>query len=189
MDLQSTTEQKNHLQVPWTKERSKTAERMTYEAEVDVIKKQIGDLDDIRDRLGLSARKMAQLLMVDPSAWTRWTKKITPPPPHIYRALQWYLILFEKNPGFTPQIFLSHRWHSREQNQSQKTQELEQEITLLKEQVHTLKTNLERQLKDVDNKEGLFKARVSSLGIVKIISYSLFLLAVGFIVGKITLRT
>lgn len=187
MDLQSTTEQKNPLKAPWAKERSKTAERMTYEAEVDVIKKQIGDLDDIRDRLGLSARKMAQLLMVDPSAWTRWTKKITPPPPHIYRALQWYLILFEKNPGFTPQIFLSHRWHSQERNQLQKTQELEQEIILLKEQVRTLKTNLEHQFK-VDIKEDAFRMRASSLGIVKIISYSLFLLAVGIILGKITLH-
>lgn len=94
-------------------QRSKTADRITYESEVDVIRSQIGDLEDIRHRLGLSARKMAQLLMVDPSAWSRWSKKITPPPPHVYRALQWYLILQEKNPGFTPQIFLAHRWHAR----------------------------------------------------------------------------
>lgn len=92
--------------------RAKSADRMGFEAEVDLIQKQIGDLEEIRARLGLSARKMTQLLMVDPSAWFRWTKKITPPPPHIYRALQWYLLLQEKNPGYTPQMFLSHRWHT-----------------------------------------------------------------------------
>ena len=93
--------------------RSKTIARISYESEVEVIKRQIGDIEEIRFRLGLSARKMAQLLMVDPSAWTRWSKKITQPPPHIYRALQWYLTLQEKNPGFTPQVFLASHWHSR----------------------------------------------------------------------------
>lgn len=178
MELQTRTEAKNHLDAPWTKERSKTSDRMTYEAEVDVIKNQIGDLDEIRHRLGLSARKMAQLLMVDPSAWTRWTKKITPPPPHIYRALQWYLILFEKNPGFTPQIFLSHRWHSQERNKTQKSQELEQEISLLKEQLRTL----EQQVKSDHKMEALnLKAPLS--GIVKILFYSLFLFLIGYFMG------
>ena len=44
--------------------------------------------------------------MVDPSAWTRWAKKNENPPPHIYRALQWYMILQEKLPGLTPQYFV-----------------------------------------------------------------------------------
>lgn len=86
--------------------RSKTALRMKYEAEVSVIKKQTGDLEIIRANLGLSARKMCQLLMVDPSAWSRWTKAGEEAPPHIYRALQWYLTLNEKIPGLTPQYFI-----------------------------------------------------------------------------------
>ncbi len=117
------------------KDRSKTTDRIIYESEVEVIKGQIGDIEDIRFRLGLSARKMAQLLMVDPSAWSRWSKKITSPPPHIYRALHWYLLLQEKNPGFTPQMFLSHRWHSSQEVQKEEVQDLRKQIDLLKNKI------------------------------------------------------
>lgn len=86
--------------------RSKTSLRMHYEAQVSVIKSQCGDLEKIRQDLGLSARKISQLLMVDPSAWTRWTKKNDEAPPHIWRALQWYLIVRQKVPGLTPQYFI-----------------------------------------------------------------------------------
>lgn len=79
------------------KERSRSANRFLYEAEVEVIKRQLGDLEAIRKSLGFSQRKICQLLMVDPSAWTRWMKG-SPVPPHIYRALSWYLMVIEKNP-------------------------------------------------------------------------------------------
>ncbi len=80
--------------------------RLTYEAQVNVIKVQIGDLESIRSSLGLSQRKMAQLLLVDPSSWSRWTQKGDDVPPHIYRALQWYMILQEKIPGLNASYFL-----------------------------------------------------------------------------------
>jgi transcriptional regulator with XRE-family HTH domain len=80
--------------------------RLTYQAQVDVIQKQIGDLEMIRSTLGLSQRKMAQLLLVDPSSWSRWTQKGDEAPPHIYRALQWYMILQEKIPGLNSSYFL-----------------------------------------------------------------------------------
>lgn len=99
--------------------KARSFHRIQYEAEVDAIKKQIGDLESIRERLGLSARKMTQLLLVDPSAWNRWTTRKTPPPPHIYRALQWYLALQEKNEGFTPQFFLSTQVFSRKESQKE----------------------------------------------------------------------
>ncbi|MBK9322512.1 MAG: hypothetical protein IPM97_06095 [Bdellovibrionaceae bacterium] len=86
--------------------RSKTSLRMVYEAQVLVIKKQLGSLEKIRTDLGLSQRKMSQLLMVDPSAWTRWNKSGEEAPPHIWRALQWYMALQEKIPGLTPQYFI-----------------------------------------------------------------------------------
>lgn len=86
--------------------RAKTSHRIHYEAQVEVIKKQIGDLESIRSQLGLTQRKMAQLLMVDPSAWTRWTKNREQVPPHIYRALQWYMTVQEKVPGLTAQYFI-----------------------------------------------------------------------------------
>lgn len=87
--------------------RSKTSLRMNYEAQVEVLKKQLGSLESIRLELGLSQRKMAQLLLVDPSSWTRWMKA-GDAPPHIWRALQWYLALKEKIPGLTNQYFLTH---------------------------------------------------------------------------------
>ena len=76
--------------------RSRTAHRLKYEAQVDVIKRQVGDLEDIRQKLGLSRRKMCQLLMVDPSAWTRWMKEGAPP--SVYRALEWYVLLQKESP-------------------------------------------------------------------------------------------
>lgn len=87
--------------------RSKTSLRMHYEAQVAVIQRQLGNLDEIRGNLGLSQRKMAQLLLVDPSSWTRWTKNGDEAPPHIWRALQWYMALRDKIPGLTPQYFIS----------------------------------------------------------------------------------
>ncbi len=86
--------------------RSKTSLRMHYEAQVAVIEKQAGSLEKIRENLGLSSRKISQLLMIDPSSWTRWTRHGDQVPPHIWRALQWYLILREKIPGLTPAYFL-----------------------------------------------------------------------------------
>lgn len=86
--------------------RSKTSTRIFYEAQVSVIKKQLGNLEKIRRDLGLSQRKICQLLMVDPSAWTRWNRDKEEAPPHIWRSLQWYMTLQEKIPGLTPQYFI-----------------------------------------------------------------------------------
>ena len=86
--------------------RSKTSLRLIYEAQTQVIQKQIGDLESVREKLGLNARKICQLLMVDPSAWNRWTRPGHTAPPHIWRALQWYMIVQEKLPGLSPQFFI-----------------------------------------------------------------------------------
>lgn len=83
--------------------RGKTPLRLRYEAEVRVLQAQLGSIEDIRHQLGLTQRKMCQLLMVDPSTWTRWLKDEGKVPPHIYRALQWYLQLIEKKPEWHPQ--------------------------------------------------------------------------------------
>lgn len=85
----------------------KTPLRIKYEAEVDVIKKEVGDLEEIRRILGLSKRKTAQLLLVDPSAWTRWTSPGSDAPPHIYRALHWLLLLQEKHPEYKSSLWLN----------------------------------------------------------------------------------
>lgn len=86
--------------------RVKTSTRLNYEAQAQVIISQIGDLEQIRKSLDLSQRKMAQLLLIDPSSWSRWTQKGDAAPPHIYRALQWYMILQEKIPGLNASYFL-----------------------------------------------------------------------------------
>ena len=87
-------------------QRTKTSLRMHYHAQVNVIQKQYGSLENIRFRLGLSARKMCQLLLVDPSSWSRWVNKGDECPPHIWRALQWYLIVNEKYPSVDERYFL-----------------------------------------------------------------------------------
>lgn len=76
--------------------RSKTPLRMTYEAEVKVFRSKYGGIEEVRRNLGFSRRKMCQLLLVDPSAWTRWTRDESRVPPHVYRSLEWYLALEKK---------------------------------------------------------------------------------------------
>ena len=124
--------------------KSKTSLRMHYEAQAQVIQNQIGDLEQVRAKLGLSARKICQLLLVDPSAWTRWKKGETPPP-HVWRALQWYMTIQEKIPGLTPQYFIGkdpqivqQNWINQfreaqefSQNIHQKNQELEAKVKTL----------------------------------------------------------
>jgi len=87
--------------------RAKTSLRMKYEAEVVAFRKREGSLEDIRRKLGLSKRKIGQLLLVDPSAWTRWTKADGDAPPHIYRALEWYLLLQDKHPEYKSSLWLN----------------------------------------------------------------------------------
>lgn len=111
--------------------RSKTALRMKYEAESEVIRQRIGDLNEVRQRLGLSQRKICQLLLVDPSAWTRWTSQGAQAPPHIYRALEWYLNLQEKHPAGEHAL---HTIPSKLSDLYYETQKLKQEIEALKEQ-------------------------------------------------------
>lgn len=94
-----------------SKTRVSSALRMKYEAEVQLIKHKWGSLEDIRKTLGLSQRKICQLLLVDPSAWSRWTRinengSEEEAPPHIYRSLSWYLLLLDKSPELSPYVFL-----------------------------------------------------------------------------------
>lgn len=86
--------------------RVSSSQRMKYEAEVALFKKQWGSLEEVRKKIGLSQRKMAQLLMVDPSAWTRWTRPDGEAPPHIYRSLSFFLQLQESSSGSSPYPWL-----------------------------------------------------------------------------------
>lgn len=86
-------------------QRARSSLRQRYEAEARVIEKRLGGLESVREALGLSQRKMAQLLLVDPSAWTRWTSG-DQAPPHVWRALAWYLALQDKYPALDATFWL-----------------------------------------------------------------------------------
>lgn len=105
--------------------RSKSSNRLRYEAEVQFLRRQNGDLEQIRERLGLSRRKMCQLLLVDPSAWTRWTGPGGEAPPHIYRALDWYLSIMEKDPEYRRLAQRFAEWLNHEKDYDARLRSLE----------------------------------------------------------------
>jgi hypothetical protein len=105
--------------------RIKSPIRMRYEAEVKFLKETNGDLEAIRERLGLSRRKICQLLLVDPSAWTRWTAEGGEAPPHIYRALDWYLAGLEKDPEYRRLAKRFAQWLMHEKNHEGRLASLE----------------------------------------------------------------
>lgn len=117
--------------------KSKTSLRLKYEAEVEVIKRKLGSLEEIRAQLGLPQRKLCQLLLVDPSAWSRWIREGEDAPPHIYRQLQWYLALQEKYPALDTGFWLQTvarvaREPVETSIRERKVEELEREISELR---------------------------------------------------------
>lgn len=148
--------------------RSKSSLRMRYETEKLSLEKQLGSLEEIRAELGLSQRKMAQLLMVDPSAWTRWIKAPEKVPPHVYRSLQWYLELTKKQPQWSPENSfgpLTRKLNEKiESAFSTDNQQLQRELSVLRQeqalraqQIASLQEALEERDKTfaerVDNKD------------------------------------
>jgi transcriptional regulator with XRE-family HTH domain len=125
--------EKSEIQVRGT-ERSKTPLRMRYDAQVGVIKRQIGDLDEIRLKLGLSRRKMCQLLLVDPSSWTRWTKE-GQAPPHIFRALEWYMLLTKEAPAQAHSYWISTVQGGNQMRESKKDEDQAKAIIDLENQI------------------------------------------------------
>jgi hypothetical protein len=134
-----------------------TSQRLHYEAHVEVVRKQLGGLEEIRVKLGLSGRKLCQLLLVDPSAWTRWKKEGAPP--HIWRALQWYFIIQEKIPGLAPAYFLGRDPQIAAAETSQKLQDIEQKWQARQSQMadQLALQNLELK-KQIENLQGAVKA-------------------------------
>ena len=126
--------------------KAKTALRLKYEAEAQMILKKLGGLEGIRLELGLSQRKICQLLLVDPSSWSRWLQDQAKTPPHILRALEWHMALMDKYPGFDINFWL----HSSAKSTSlayERSQKLEADLlaqTLeLKKRIQYLETQIE----------------------------------------------
>lgn len=135
----------NKKNVSEISDRTKSSNRMIYEAQVKAIRQQIGELEEIRDKLGLSQRKMCQLLMVDPSAWNRWTQEEGSAPPHIWRALQWYFALKKDVPGINESYFLGHEFRLRDQDaQKNRLNQVASQVQLLNEEIVGLKDENER---------------------------------------------
>lgn len=156
--------------------RSKSVLRMRYEAEVSVIRKRLGSLEEMRGKLGLTQRKMSQLLLVDPSAWTRWTKDGEDAPPHIYRMLQWYLALEDKYPALDPQFWLAATARVREPEQ---TAQLAAATLDLEAQQRSLITEISELRKEIRERERLYIRRlwlVSSLALIASVILSFILI-------------
>jgi transcriptional regulator with XRE-family HTH domain len=135
-----------------THARARSSLRQRYEAEAKVIERRLGGLEKIRMDLGLTQRKMAQLLMVDPSAWTRWTQGETTPPPHIWRSLSWYLALQDKYPALDVTFWLQGVARTADadrisQNADEirtsrlQVQSLEKKVFELSREIESLRTN------------------------------------------------
>src|ERR1043165_7441539 len=110
-------------------EKAPLKSREKYRLERERIKLEFGDLDQIRGALGLSQRRACQLLLVDPSAWTRWNK--TEAPPHIYQALKWCLKLRKADPEALAPTDLSSRLDQVQVSTQTKIKSLEQNLALL----------------------------------------------------------
>ncbi len=126
----------------------------TYSADVLAIQKQIGDLEHVRAELGLSRRKMCQLLMVDPSAWTRWMQN--PPPAQVWRTLQLYLMVQEKIPGLTPNYFIGGDRGVMEASITQKLVEFEKKLQLRDYELSRLRIELTQKEKSFQRSMWIF---------------------------------
>lgn len=107
----------------------KRTPRHDYLLEREKIKNEIGDLEQIRMSLGLSQRRICMLLLVDPSAWTRWNK--TEAPPHIYQALRWLIELRKINPEITAPSNIESRVDLLHASTQSKLRELENSVAVL----------------------------------------------------------
>lgn len=141
--------------------------RLKYEAQVEIARKQLGDLELIRMKLGLSARKICQLLLVDPSAWSRWTRDGQSAPPHVWRALQWYMMLQEKVPGLSPEYFLGRSTETAalhlKKEMELRYQAIEQGQTLWSGQQKQLLQELKSKLEQAEQSEQQLQMQIQNL--------------------------
>jgi hypothetical protein len=114
-------------------QREKTQQRSRYMKERDAIIAEIGSLTKIRDTIGLSQRRICQLLLVDPSAWTRWLK--TEAPPHIYQALKWLILLQKGGTNLTAPRDVESRIEDVHDLAQKRIKELEGQVSFLTLQV------------------------------------------------------
>lgn len=138
-DLQATSSNQRQDEVGSASRGAKSAARIRAESQVEVLKRRLGTLEQIRAELGLSRRQISQLLLVDPSAWSRWTAPGNDAPPLVYRALAWYLAVEDKYPALDVSFWLqalpakAHLEEIEWERLRARVLELEQETARLRE--------------------------------------------------------
>jgi hypothetical protein len=108
-----------------------------YKSVVELIKLQIGSLEEIRQQLSLSRRQICKLLLVDPSAWTRWTRVDDDAPPHIYQALSWYMQLKQQFPEIHAPLHLENKFDLLRKDADLKLQKMQLQMQALQAQKTT----------------------------------------------------
>ena len=97
------------------------------------------NLENIRQKLGLSRRQICKILKVDPSAWTRWMKSPQGAPAHVHQSLEWYMKLVEQNPEQNAPQLLAQKFEATNKDS-------EIQISRLKREVESLRRdNLEKR--------------------------------------------
>ncbi len=143
-----------------------------YFAEKEQIKKELGSLEDIRQALGLSRRKVCQLLLVDPSSWTKWTREEQDAPAYIYRSLQWALAILDKYPETHPLALQLLREKSGKLDHI--SEKLESKLQLHKSILFDLDMKVEKAQKD---RELLLKENAKMKKMSFILALGLFVMA------------
>lgn len=64
-----------------------------YIKEKEKIIAEHGSLQEMRLKLGMSKSKIANMLLVKPSTWSRWEKNPEKAPPYIFQSVKWFLML------------------------------------------------------------------------------------------------
>jgi hypothetical protein len=137
--------------------------RARYMLEKQQIQDEIGDLKQILETLGLSQRRACQLLLVDPSAWTRWSKMEAPP--HIYKALHWLLQLQKLNPAAVEPQDLAARLDFVQSSTQIKIKELEKNVQQMEKAISLSPAASQESLAQMAlrEQERRFQEKISSL--------------------------
>lgn len=149
-------------------EKARTSLRLQYEAEARVLRRQMGGIEAIREQLGLNRRKICQLLLIDPSTWTRWVQDEDKVPPHIYKALQWYLISLDKYPMLHPLHQISIAKEGIEAEKEQLIQErlkLERKLSFLEHQMREQHASLLSQTNIQQNTPANSQEKTQGIGL------------------------
>ncbi len=92
-----------------------------------------GSLEDVRQRLQISKKKMCEILMVNASAWGRWNSAGKAPPNHVYVTLE---LLLRSQFLARPEKSIQPNYAVKDIGPSEHELVLGQELGKLKETLH-----------------------------------------------------